>query len=176
MKIRQLCIIATLLVCTTAAQAATYVQERLRYDTAGPETFRANEFSIDLFGTYARRDLFGAKGDHWGGGLGFNYFPIRYLGLGVDTYIEEWEVPYRANASLILRMPFERYGFAGIAPYGIAGGGRQFRWTPQWTYHAGGGLEFRINPYTGIFGEYRYVWCEDTPDYNFARAGLRLSF
>ena len=46
------------------------------------------------------------------------------------------------------------------------------------TYHGGGGMEFRINQYTGIFGDARRVFSDRTSgfDYTLVRGGLRLSF
>ena len=154
------------------AQAATF-EERMRYDQNAADKYRANELDLDLFGTYATHDRFGNETDRGGGGLGLNYFPNKYVGIGADSYLEEWRWPYRVNGSLIVRFPL---GQSGLAIYGLGGGGREWKYVPQWTGHAGGGLEFRFNPYTGIFADARRVFPENTPDYTLARAGLRVSF
>jgi hypothetical protein len=55
-----------------------------------PETcFAEHEFQIDIFGQYSvgegpnQVQLFRDHG--WGGGIGFNYFFTRNLGVGVDA-------------------------------------------------------------------------------------------
>ena len=140
------------------------------------EKFRPNELSLDLFGTFANQDRFGNKTDHGGGGLGLNYYFTRYVGIGADSYVEEWKAPYRVNGSVLLRYPIP--GAIGLAPYIFGGGGRQMKYATQWTLHGGGGLEVRLNPHTGIFGDIRRVFSEmaSSLDYTLVRAGLRLSF
>jgi hypothetical protein len=154
-----------------AADIVTF-SDRVRYER-DVDKFGPNEGTVDLFGTYATRDRFGVKGDHWGGGLGVNWFITRNIGLGVDSYLEEWKWPYRVNGSLILRAPIEQLS---LAPYVFGGGGRQYKYVPQWTAHAGVGLEFRLNRHTGFFADGRRIFPEDTPDYTLARAGLRLGW
>lgn len=149
--------------------------DRMRFDREGPEAFPGNQFDVDLFGSWANHDRFGRKGDRWGGGVGVDYFITRYLGVGADTYLEEWRWPYRVNGSLILRLPLQHRGF-GFAPYGFGGGGREFKYTPQYTAHAGGGLEFRFNRYTGVFGDIRRVFTDKSPDYTMIRTGITLGF
>ena len=140
----------------------------------GVDKFPPHELSLDLFGTYATRDRFGNPEHRGGGGLGLNYFFTRYVGLGADTYIEEWRAPYRVNGSVIFRYPFP----IGLAPYGFGGGGREFKYAPQWTFHGGAGLEFRFNRHTGIFGDVRrvFAYADKGEDYTLARAGMRLNF
>jgi len=145
-----------------------------RYDREA-DAFPANQLSLDLFGTYATRDRFGADRDRWGGGAGVTYFLTRYMGLSADTYVEEWKWPYRANLSGIIRLPLQRQG-AGLAPYVFGGGGRQFKYEPQWTWHAGAGLELKMNPQTGLFADGRRVFPDDTGEYYLVRAGLRFAF
>ena len=104
---------------------------------------------------------------------GLNFFLTPIVGMALASYIEDWKWPDHANGSLILRWPIQR---AGIAPYIFGGGGRQWRDIIQWTKHAGAGLELRINRYTGIFADGRYIWPEETRDYVLFRSGLRLGF
>ena len=175
MRVKELLVIAVLGVSSFNMLAAEsgYWNERTRYDRESPTLYNANEFSLDLFGTYADRDKFGSKGDFWGGGLGVNYFLTRYIGIGADSYLEEWRWPYRVNGSLILRLPIDKLG---LAPYAFGGGGREFKYAPQWTGHAGGGLELRINRHTGIFGDGRRVFADQTKDYTLVRFGMRVGF
>jgi|ERR1043166_531521 hypothetical protein len=163
---------------TAPSAGAAEFGDRFRYDREAVDKFPPHELSLDLFGTYADRDKFGNSGDHGGGGVGLNYFFTRYLGIGADSYVEEWKAPYRVNGSLILRYPLQTQTAAGLAPYIFGGGGREMKYLIQWTYHGGGGLEFRFNRYTGLFGDARRVFSDlsSSLDYTLVRGGLRLSF
>ena len=165
-------LILCLCVLALTASAADW-NERWRYDRDSQDNFNVPDTTLDLFGTWADQDRFGADEENFGGGLGITVFFHRFLGFMADSYIEEWRVPYRANGSLVLRVPF---GNTGLAPYGFGGGGRQWKYVPQWTAHAGAGLELKLNPYTGIFGDWRRVFPETTDDHNLVRAGLRVGF
>jgi hypothetical protein len=174
MRIKPLLIISVMALTLNAfAQQRTYWGERFRYDREGATLFFPNEFQVDLFGTYADRDRFGNPVDNFGGGIGLNYFLTRYVGVMADTYIEEWKLPYRVNGSLVLRLPIDQIG---VAPYIFGGGGRQYKYFPQWTAHAGGGLEIRLNPNTGLFADGRRVWADITEDTALVRFGLRVGF
>jgi hypothetical protein len=176
MKLKTLLIIGATAFLTFSAFAQTRTttwSDRFRYDREGATLFFPNEFQLDLFGTYADRDRFGNNEDNFGGGLGLNYFLNRYVGIMADSYLEEWKAPYRVNGSLALRLPIDR---VGLAPYIFGGGGRQFKYVPQWTEHVGGGLEIRINPNTGIFADGRRVFADKTKDTALVRFGVRLAF
>src|SRR5688572_33350295 len=148
------------------ALAATYWEDRFRYDQDTTDKYPPAEVSIDLFGAYTDHDVRDYdSGDNWGGGLGVNFFFSRMIGIGVDSHTDRWQFPQHANASLIVRFPSS----AGFAPYGFGGAGRDWD-NGQWTAHAGGGLELRLNKFTGLFADGRVVFPEDTPDYAFARS------
>ena len=113
-----------------------------------------------------------------GGGIGFNYFFTRYLGVGVDGNIFDGGVNgvWQTSGSLIARFPVELGGLC-LAPYILAGGGVQTDGITSGTYHAGGGLEFRIVPEKfGVYAEGRYTWAADSDDSAQARMGVRLVF
>jgi len=164
------------LALTASAVKSAPWEDRFRYDQEAVDKFPPHELTLDLFGTYATRDRFGTRVDKGGGGVGINYFLTRYIGIGADSYVEEWKAPYRVNGSLFLRYPLP--GMGGLAPYGFGGGGREMKYLPQWTYHGGGGVEFRFNRYTGVFGDIRRVFSDlsSSLDYTLVRGGLRLSF
>lgn len=152
------------------------------YGPATPNKFTANEFSVDAFGSYwagERRveDIFETNIRHgvWGGGVGVNYFLTREIGLGGDINIPNNGGNFIDNASgsLILRLPFET---TGLAPYIFGGGGRMTDRVWEWEGHAGIGLEWRLNPITGLFADARYIWPEDSSDSLQIRAGLRFVF
>jgi len=169
--IKKMAALAVLLMGAGSALGAHYWEDRFRYDIESPDLYRAGEFSVDLFGSYATHDRFGREEERWGGGLGVNFFFTRMLGIGVDTHTDQRKLPQTANASLIVRFP----SALGFAPYGFGGAGRDWD-IGQWYAHAGGGLELRLNRYTGLFADGRVIFPDDTEDYVFARAGLRLAF
>ncbi len=164
-------IVGLMLVMSAAAQDTGWT-ERWRYDP-NADKFNAPDATLDLFGTWADRDRFGGEDDSFGGGLGFTMYFIRFLGISADSYIEEWKWPYRANASLLVRLPL---GQTGLAPYGFGGGGRQWKYIPQYTAHAGAGLQLKLNPHTALFGDWRRVFPEVTQDHHLVRFGLNLGF
>jgi hypothetical protein len=173
MKVRSILVSAIVVILTAqAVRAATYWDERFRYERGG-DKFGPQEFRIDLFGSAATRNRIGDSQLTGGGGAGVNFFLTPIFGIGADTYIEDWKWPDHTDGSLFLRWPIQS---AGIAPYVFGGGGRQWHDIPQWTKHAGGGLELRFNRYTGIFADGRYIWPEETRDYVLMRAGLRIGF
>ena len=146
--------------------------ERWRYDRQAEDKFKAPDFTLDMFGTWADQNRHG-EDDKFGGGLGLTYYIVRYFGVSADTWIDEWKAPYRANANALLRLPL---GNSGIAPYGIGGGGREWKYDTQWSTHAGAGLQFKLNPHTALFGDWRRVFPEDTPDHHLVRFGMNVGF
>jgi hypothetical protein len=154
--------------------------DRFAYSREG-DKFRDKEFSVDLFGSYKRGqknvgDFFDSP-EHgvWGGGIGANYFFTRMFGAGADVsmHADGNEFIDNGSANLIVRFPIEA---ASLAPYVFGGGGRNFDPIDEWEGHAGVGLEFRLNPHTGIFADGRYVWPDKSSDYSIIRAGFRFAF
>jgi hypothetical protein len=139
------------------------------------EPFPAHQLSLQAFGTYASRDREGISNTQGGGGLGLTYFFTRYVGIGADSYIEEWKWPYRLNGSFILRLPLPEQ-FSRLAVYGFGGGGRQFKDIPQFTWHGGGGLEYKFSRCLGIFADVREVFPDKTPNYTLLRGGVSFGF
>jgi hypothetical protein len=139
------------------------------------ELFPSNQLQLDAFGTYATRDRYGDSVNHGGGGLGLDYFFCRYFGIGADSYIEEWKWPYRVNGSGILRLPLPE-PLHHLALYGFGGGGREFKYAAQYTWHGGGGVQFKFNRHWAIFADAREVIPDRTPNYTLARAGLSIGF
>jgi hypothetical protein len=147
------------------------------------ELFRADELSLDLFGSgsvgqQTLDELSGLRVSQdvrLGAGLGLNYFVTRNFGLSAEAYSENTghSLVDNASASLIGRFPL---GDSGFAPYVFGGGGRQFDPLELWFAQAGAGLEYRFTPQIGIFTDARYVFTEETKDHGVARAGVRFAF
>jgi hypothetical protein len=161
------------------------------------QKFAAHELSMDLFASYTAAErgideLFDTNIEHgdWGGGVGLNYFFTRAIGIGADINMPDngGNLVDSIGGSLIARLPTK----SGFSPYIFGGGGRMTEPRWQWFYHAGVGLEIRLNPITGIFIDGRYVWADnaysnDAPaphgnngkwdgDQVLFRAGIRLVF
>ena len=138
--------------------------------------FRDQEFQLDVFGTYTNslRNL--QYQDGFGGGIGVNYFFCRNFGVGVDGSVYDGDVNgvWNTTGSIIARFPIEN-GIC-IAPYIYGGGGVRTDGQLNATAHAGGGLEWRVNPNFGIFSDVRYTWAEHNQDHLQTRVGVRFPF
>ena len=161
----------------TTRSAEFSSQSLLGLDDRGTGLYRANEFSLDLYGFGASRDKDGNSETAWGPGVGANYFFTKTLGVGADSSADAFEVPYMLNGSGIFRYPFEETGFA---VYGFGGFGRQWKHSPQWLGHIGVGGEYRCNPkgsYVGsFFVDVREEFPTETKDYTVFRFGFRIPF
>jgi len=142
-----------------------------------------NELSLDLFGSYSApekkfEDVAQTNIRHdgwWGGGVGLNYFFIKYLGIEGDVNFGDHsgKVVDQVLGNGVLRLPI---GNTGLAPYVFGGGGRGISAGWEWVYDAGAGLEFRFTPATGLFADARYMWPDHTADRLMIRAGMRFAF
>lgn len=136
------------------------------------DLYTAYEGSFDAFGFYGSKDKDG-RNDAWGMGVGLNYFVTKYFGVGADTYMDAFEVPYLVNGQGIFRYPIEN---TGLAPYVFGGGGRQWKHSAQWMADVGVGIEYRIQPHVGAFFDAREVFPDKTKDYAVLRFGFRFAF
>jgi len=162
----------------------TWTTGHFVYVPVGPR-YTAQEGSFDLFATYLHNEskfsrIFRTNirdDGAWGGGIGFNYFMTREIGVGIDANAPDNRGPFidSVAASLIARWPFEQ---AGIAPYIFGGGGRASQPVWEWTGHFGVGLEYRWNPTTGVFIDGRYMWHNknNSTDRLLLRTGFRFVF
>jgi Outer membrane protein beta-barrel domain len=171
MKSFTLVALATL---TTAAFAGQPIAGPGKGITPEP-CFGETELQLDVFGAYHSSS--GSFGDGWGGGLGVNYFFSRYLGLGVDVALTDGDDDsiWTYRGSLLARYPID-FGNHCLAPYLRVSGGIQSEDDDESFIGVGGGLEWRVTPRFGIFGEGSYNWAEDDNDFATARAGVRFVF
>lgn len=160
-----------------------FAQDRPQAPDSSAWWFRANEASLDLFGSVSvgqetidniSRERVKDDG-RLGAGVGGNYFFTRHLGLGADAYTENTQHSFVDNTSgnLIVRFPFES---VRLAPYVYGGAGYQFDPSGLWFGQAGGGLEFRFSKQVGLFTDARYVFTDGTENFGVARLGLRFLF
>jgi hypothetical protein len=189
MKIKHILTFSAALVITAGTTNAAHVWE----DAGGwwsdhwiavPNTpkYTAHELSLDLFGSYTAGqrgldELFDTSIRHgdWGGGVGLNYFLTKHVGIGGDINMTANGGKFidTMSGNVIARLPI---GESGLSPYIFGGGGRSTDPTWEWFGQGGVGLEVRFNPTTGIFGDARYMWMDQTQDRLMLRAGLRLVF
>jgi hypothetical protein len=163
-----------------------WVGNHFSYNQNNPPMYSAQEVSLDLFASYINpegrfTDLFDTniRRGFWGGGAGVNYFFTRELGLGADFNIsskpDDLNLVDQVTGDVLFRLPL---GNSGLAPYAIGSGGRAMSPRYEWVYGGGVGLEFRLNPTTGIFSDARFLWADQSTadDRLVIRAGVRLTF
>jgi hypothetical protein len=165
--------------------------------------FRANEWSVGLFGTYGwtyDRNRRGIDDHYWGGGIDGQYFPLQYLGFAIEgdffTEIPIDEFAASVFGNVIFRYPLDNKSpNLHLAPYAFAGVGGLFNTGTNFTQafrnavafrhksendvvgDFGGGLEYRFTPHIGIFSDVRFNLV-DGPKNNYlsTRFGLRFAF
>lgn len=133
--------------------------------------FRANEFSIDLFGGVRTGDF---DSERSSAGFGVNLFLTENIGIGASTAFEDLNGSAFDNFSLrgIYRIPINKN-----AIYGFAGGQRLLN-QGDWAGELGVGVERRWNYSIGTFAEVG-MHKELTGERNTSatgKVGLRCSF
>ena len=195
MKLKRLIAVASVTAMTFGiigtAKAAVHIWEDpgtwsssvFCFDYAATPKYTANELSLDLFGSYvhgeekfthlAQTDI--RHHGNWGGGVGVNYFMTPFFGIMGDINIGNNGGNFvdQAMGAGVIRIPIEPIG---LAPYVFGGGGRGFDPSWEWLAQAGVGLEWRLNPVTGIFADARYIFSQKDDDRLLIRTGLRIVF
>lgn len=146
-----------------------------------PCKFRDTEFQVDAFALGA---FYEQGSPAWGGGLGLNYFFLRYVGIGVeqdvfgrseDTY-GGGGTRWSTLGNFFLRYPICSWN---LAPYLMVGGGAVYgnNSSGVGVGHVGGGLEYRVTDNVGLFVDSRWLYSGEEPQNGcFSRAGLRFAF
>lgn len=133
--------------------------------------FEAGEIQLEGLGYYL------PDAESSGGGVGIGYFFTNNIGVRAQGL---WG---RAEASdlrtiygdLILRYPFEDFGLAPYI-YGGGGAGELDLGSYQGLIRAGGGVEWRLTPGLGVFGEGNHVWTENSTSFSQILFGVRVLF
>lgn len=169
------------LALASSAFAGHEVKETKDYKPTVEPCFKDQELQLDAFASWTSlngRDRDGhhdGRSDGFGGGIGVNYFFMRYLGVGVDGNIADVHNGlWTFSGSLIARYPIET-GSLCLAPYVLTGGGYQTDGINAGTWHVGGGLEWRATHHLGIYGEGRYTWAGSHEEDN-VRVSLGVRF
>jgi hypothetical protein len=165
------------LALASSAFAGHEVKETKDYKAPVEPCFKDQELQLDIFGNWTEATNNNRNANGFGGGAGVNYFFMKYLGLGVDGAVRDGGRRAVADFSgrLIARFPIEM-GSLCLAPYVFGGGGLEFDDVTVGTWHAGGGLEWRVTHQVGVFGEGRYTWGGNDVDSAQARLGVRIVF
>lgn len=137
--------------------------------------FGETELQFDIYGAHV--DGGGVLGEGFGGGIAATYFFHRNFGVTLDGNITNSNVDdiWQASAGLVARYPFEIGGVC-LSPYVKVTGGVQSENGTNPFLGLGGGLEWRITPRVGLFGEATYGFVEDQDDMLNLRAGVRFVF
>jgi hypothetical protein len=94
----------------------------------------------------------------YGGGLAVDYFFTENLGIGMDGYwLDDDSVIHSYNVNLTARTTVLT---ECLAVYGIVGGGVFTNGSTYGSFHAGGGLEYRLTESFGLFADARYKWLD----------------
>jgi hypothetical protein len=131
--------------------------------------FAPGEINFLGYGTYVDR-----QDNHWGAGIGLNYFMTQIVGFGVSSHMENLNGSVIDNllGEVYLRFPL---GESRWAPYAIGSGGYNFE-ESIWQGGGGAGVEFRVHKSFGLFGDVQWVVYEGSkhPDGVEVRAGFRI--
>lgn len=133
------------------------------------------ELQLDLFGSGA----FYQEGEPaWGGGVGVNYFFMKYIGLGVEQTLvgREDVAEWGTFGNLFLRYPICSWN---MAPYAVAGLGALYGQTEGvLAGTVGGGIEYRFTKNIGIFADARWLYNSSKSENGavIARTGIKFAF
>lgn len=136
--------------------------------------FRAEEFSLSLYGTGAiATEAREKEAISVGTGIGADYFITKGFGIGARAELSDFShsVIDRTSGRLTARAPL----WDAVAPYGYVEGGFNFEQDRLFA-GAGGGVEWRINKHVGTFAELGLETTTRGEATGRAAAGIRLPF
>ena len=137
--------------------------------------FRDSEIQLDLFGSGG---FYQASEPAWGGGVGVNYFFLKYVGIGAEQTIVGREdiAEWGTFGNFFLRYPICSWN---VAPYAVAGLGAVYGQTDATLAGTvGGGIEYRFTDNIGIFVDARWLYNTDFSNNGavVTRTGFKFAF
>ena len=134
--------------------------------------FHACELDLSPYAVYVDK----LPGSKWGGGAALTYYPIRVLGIGASSYLNNFKGTAIDNVEgeAYLRLPILDL----LAPYAVGGAGYEF--DHDYGFETvGGGFDLRPLRHIGLFGDAQYRFSNNdsrSRDGVLVRLGLRFSF
>lgn len=156
------------------ALAALAIVKIFAAQTHAESAFRAEEFSLSLYGTGAiAKEARAKEAISVGTGIGADYFITKGFGIGARAELSDFShsVIDRTSGRLTARAPL----WDAVAPYGYVEGGFNFEQDRLFA-GAGGGVEWRINKHVGTFAELGLETTTRGEATGRAAAGIRLPF
>ena len=142
--------------------------------------YRDHELFFDLYGNYIKHfeDDCSCDGRHdgYGGGIAVGTYFAYYMGARFDATFSSVEHSKSIfSGDLMFRYPIPE---TPLAPYAFIGGGFLGENGNHGFFRAGAGLEYRITPRFGIFGEGSYSWIspDSAEDDTIIKVGVRLVY
>ena len=148
--------------------------KNFKNEVAAPEPcFSAGEAIFGLFGGYVFVDeSLEGYDDSFGGGAELLYAVTNNIVVGGEYYAFDDKPTHAANAVVQVRFPMDC-----LAPYVFGTAGILVDGESTFAVGGGAGLEYRLSPKLGIFGDGRYVYGDGGDETSiFVRAGLRFAF
>lgn len=151
---------------------------------AESELFKAHEFTLDLSANYTAAEPNGfsqvlktdARHGKWGINGGATYFITRNFGVGFEAGSVDLESHSNRGIDYTTLTIVGRLPLGHVAPYAVAGIGRDFD-EGSYNTQAGAGVEFRFTRHFGVFMDGRFIFQEDQKnDALFCRSGVRFAF
>lgn len=160
------------------ANAGEYKVVQKQYKAPVEEcVFRDYEFQLDGFIAGAATCRGRAIPPGIGGGVGANYYFLRYFGLGVEAWWAGSTHRYTEQnftGTFQIRYPICSWN---LAPYVLVGGGANLDSRSYGNVQVGGGLEWRPWRHLGFFVDGRGVILQrHANSFGLIRSGVRLVF
>ena len=185
--------LAAIAAFTGSAFAGTTVAPSKTVVPPEPEFYRAGEFQGSISFLGAKRSgenrAFGplAPASAWandtapGVDLELRYFITRNFGIGLEgEWLNTRRTLFGSALNLYYRWPLSQN--SRWAPYVLGGVGGLYggRGGAYFEGHLGGGLEYRVTPSVGLFGDARYEWVNAStntlPHFGAMRLGVNIVF
>ena len=178
MKLTKYLLLGPILAFTLSfANAGDYKTVQKQFKAPVEEcVFRDFEFSLDGFFAGAPAARHRAIPPGIGGGVGANYYFLKYFGLGVEAWWAGSKHRYTEQnftGTFQLRYPICSWH---LAPYALVGGGANLDGRTYGNVQVGGGVEWRPWRHLGFFVDGRGIMPARANTFALIRTGIRIIF